>query len=77
MAPYCEGAPEATPMISSDEAGVKIPEETPAHEPEPRVGTEPDPFSTGPELDGPTGVPVDNGDPLLADAAIGEETLLT
>jgi len=77
MAPYCEEAPEATPIMSSDDVGDRIPEETLAHEPEPRVPTDPDPFSPGPELDGPTGVSVDDGEPLLADAAMGEETLLT
>lgn len=64
--------------MSSEDAGVRAPDETLALDAEPRDGTDPEPLvvSDDPEPEAPTGV-VEEVGPPLREEAIGEETLLT
>lgn len=64
--------------ISSEDTGVRAPDETLVLDAEPREGTDPEPLvvSDDPEPEVPTGVVEEVGPPLLEEA-IGEETLLT
>lgn len=62
---------------SSDGTEDSTPEDKLALDPELSDGTEPEPLSVEPEAEEPTGAPIDDENPLLAGAAIREETLLT